>query len=97
MAVVSSIPPCLTFRMPLARKATGNHLKNSNPQEKLRALSQVFATLEIEYAKQFISGVRSTEAWDGKMSWRLVKKQTRSEVILESSRLIHILNIGCKD
>ena len=27
--VVSSIPPCVTFKTPLVRKATGNHLMNS--------------------------------------------------------------------
>ena len=26
---VSSIPPCVIFKTPLARKATGNHLMNS--------------------------------------------------------------------
>ena len=50
--VVSSIPPCVTFKTPLAKKATGNHLMNSTSLEKLRALSLVAATLEIEYATQ---------------------------------------------
>ena len=36
----------------LVRKATGNHVIKSNGLEKLRALSQVSATLEIEYATQ---------------------------------------------
>ena len=36
---------CLTSR--------GNHLVKSTSQEKISALSLVFATLEIEYAKQF--------------------------------------------
>ena len=50
--VVSSIPPCVTFKTPLVRKATGNHLMNSSSQAKLRALPLVSATLEIEYATQ---------------------------------------------
>ena len=48
--VVSSIPPCVIFKMLLVRKATGNHRVNSTSLEKLRALSLVSATLEIEYA-----------------------------------------------
>ena len=32
--VVSSIPPCVTFKTSLARKATGNHLMNSTSLEK---------------------------------------------------------------
>ena len=51
--VVSPIPPCVIFKMPLARKATGNHLMNSTFLEKLRAASLVAATLEIEYATEF--------------------------------------------
>ena len=51
--IVSSIPPCVTFKTPLARKATGNHLMNSTFLEKLRAASLVAATLEIEYATEF--------------------------------------------
>ena len=38
--------------MPLVRKPTGNHLMNSTSLEKLRALSLVSATLQIEYATQ---------------------------------------------
>ena len=38
-------------KAPFVRKATGNHLMNSTSLEKLRALSLVSATLEIEYAK----------------------------------------------
>ena len=51
--VFSWIPPCINFKTPLARKATGNHLMNSISLEKLRALSLVSATLEIKYAAQF--------------------------------------------
>ena len=50
---VSSIPPCVTFKTPLVRKAMGNHLIISTSLEKLRAQSLVSATLEIEYATQF--------------------------------------------
>ena len=32
--VVSSIPLCVTFKTPLVRKATGNHLMNSTFLEK---------------------------------------------------------------
>ena len=35
--VVSSIPPCVTFETPLARKATGNHLMNSTSVEKTQS------------------------------------------------------------
>ena len=31
--VVSSIPPCVTFKTPLVRKASGNHLMNSTSLE----------------------------------------------------------------
>ena len=50
--VASVIPPCVTFKAPLARKATGNHLINSTSLGKLRALYPVSASLEIEYATQ---------------------------------------------
>ena len=51
--VVSSIPPYVTFKAPLVRKATGNHLRKSISLEKnSRAQSVVSATLEIEYAAQ---------------------------------------------
>ena len=53
--VVSSIPPCVTFKTPLVRKATGNHLMKSISLEKLRALSLVSATLEIEHAMKLVS------------------------------------------
>ena len=49
-AVVSSIHPCVTIKAPLVRKATGNHLIKSTSLEKLRVLSLISATLEIEYA-----------------------------------------------
>ena len=32
--VVSSIPPCVTCKAPLVRKATGNHLTNSTSLER---------------------------------------------------------------
>ena len=32
--VVSSMPPCVTFKTPLARKVTGNHLLKSTSLEK---------------------------------------------------------------
>ena len=32
--VVSSFPPCVAFKTPLVRKATGNHLMNSTSLEK---------------------------------------------------------------
>ena len=50
--VVSSIPPFVTFKVPLVRMATGNHLMKSTSLDRLRALSLVSATLEIEYATQ---------------------------------------------
>ena len=34
---VSSIPPCVTFETPLARKATENHLTNSTSLEKTQS------------------------------------------------------------
>ena len=43
IGVVSSIPPFVTFKTPLVRKATGSHLMRSASLEK---------TLEIEYAVQ---------------------------------------------
>ena len=46
--VVSSIPPCVTFKTPLARKETQNRLMNATLEPSL-----VSATLEIEYATQF--------------------------------------------
>ena len=52
--VVSSIPPCVTFKTPLMRTATVNHLMNSTFPEKLRALSLVSAALEIETAMQLV-------------------------------------------
>ena len=50
--VVSSSPEGVTITTPLVRKATGSHLIKSNSLEKLRALSLVSATLEVEYATQ---------------------------------------------
>ena len=48
-------PSMCHFKTLLVRKATGEHLTNSTSLEKeLRALSLVSATLEIEYATQFI-------------------------------------------
>ena len=35
--VVSSIPQCVTFKMPLARKGTGNQLMNSTSLEKTQS------------------------------------------------------------
>ena len=51
--VVSSIPPCVTIKTLLVWKATGNHMNFTSLEKKLRALSLVSATLEIEYATQF--------------------------------------------
>ena len=48
--VVSSIPPCVTIKAPLTRKAKGNHLIKSISLEKTE--SPVSATLEIEFAKR---------------------------------------------
>ena len=42
------------FKSLLVRKATGNHLMNSASLEKLGVPSLVSATLEIEYATQFM-------------------------------------------
>ena len=50
--VVSSIPPCVTFKTPLVRKATGNHLMSSTSLKQLGP-SLVSATLEIEFAMQY--------------------------------------------
>ena len=47
------IPPHVKISMPLAREATDSPLAKSMSLEKLRALSLVSATLEIEYASQF--------------------------------------------
>ena len=52
---VSSNPKRVTMKMPLVRKVTVNHLMKSTSLEKLRALSLVSATLEIEYATQFLA------------------------------------------
>ena len=49
---VNSVPPCVTMKTPLLRKAMGNHLIKSTSLEKLRALSLVSATLKIEYPMQ---------------------------------------------
>ena len=35
--VVSSIPPCVTFKKPLVRRATGNYLMNSTSLEKTQS------------------------------------------------------------
>ena len=53
--VVSSIPPCITIKTPLARKATGNPLLKPTSLVKLSSLPLVSATLEIEYATQYSS------------------------------------------
>ena len=37
IGVVSSIPPCVIFKTPLVRKATGNHLMNSTSLEKTQS------------------------------------------------------------
>ena len=41
-ALVSSIPPCVTFKTPLVRKAMGNHLMNSTSLEKTQSLVSGF-------------------------------------------------------
>ena len=46
--VGSSIPAYVTMKTPLVWKATGNHLIKSTSLEKLRALSLVSTTLEID-------------------------------------------------
>ena len=51
--VVKHADSCFTMKTSLVRKATGNHLIKSTSLEKLRALSLVSATREIEYATQF--------------------------------------------
>ena len=53
--VGSSIPLCVTIKTPLVRKAMGSHLKKPLATNKLRALSLVSATLEIEYAMQYFA------------------------------------------
>ena len=50
--VVSSNPEHVTIKLPLVRKAMGNHLVKSTFLEKLRVLSMVSAKLEIEYVTQ---------------------------------------------
>ena len=55
--VVSSIPPCVTFKTPLVRKAMGSHLLNSTSLEKTHSPVSGSATLEIEYATQFIGPI----------------------------------------
>ena len=51
---MSSNPTRVTIETPLMRKAAGNTSSNLFPSEKLRALSLVSATLEIEYATQLV-------------------------------------------
>ena len=54
--VVSSSPTPVTFKTPLVRKATGNHLiKSTSLVKRLRALFLVSATLEVEYATQIVT------------------------------------------
>ena len=55
--VVSSNSTCVTIKAPFVRKAKKNHLNLSASLENtpfFGALSLVFATLEIEYATQFL-------------------------------------------
>ena len=52
VGVVSSNSTCVIRKALWMRKATGNHLIKSTFPAKLRALSLVSATLEIEYAMQ---------------------------------------------
>ena len=51
---VNSIPPCVAMKVPLVRKAKGNHLMNSTSLENLKALSLVSATLDIEYVTSLV-------------------------------------------
>ena len=53
---VSLIPPYVTIKTPLVRKATGT-TSESTSLEKLKTLSLVSATLEIKYAAQFLCAV----------------------------------------
>ena len=46
------IPPCVTFKAPLVRKATGNHLINSTSLEETHSPVSGSATLQINYAKR---------------------------------------------
>ena len=48
---------CATIKTPLARKAAGNHLVKVTFLDRLRAMSLVSATLEIEYGTQKLSGL----------------------------------------
>ena len=52
---MSSNPASVTIKAPLARKATGNHLRKPTSLGKTTALSLVSATLEIEYGTQIFN------------------------------------------
>ena len=51
--VVSLVPPCVTFKMPLVGKATGSHLMNSTSLEEIQSTVSGFYYAEIEYAMQY--------------------------------------------
>ena len=50
---MSSSPARVTIKIPMAKKAMGDHLIESTSLQKAQSLSLVSATLEIEYATQF--------------------------------------------
>ena len=102
---VSSIPPCVTSKTPMVRKATGNHLTSSTSVEETQSLSLVSATLEIEYAMYahlidicFVSlknGDESTRGPSCHYFLRCIKAQrsviARNEVKLAGKRSYHVI------
>ena len=90
---VSSIPPCVPFKTPLVRKAKGNHIMNSTSLGKLRALSRASATLEIEYATQFLQeNENEIEYLSNQISYHSIGSsiRCRSSVVARSNK-IHLI------
>ena len=52
--LVSSIPPCVTFKTPFVRKATGNHLMNSTSLDKTQSPVSGF-----RYARNWVNNAAS--------------------------------------
>ena len=78
--IVSLILTCVTFIMPLVRKAMGNHLMSSTSLEKFRVLSLVSATLKIECVMQFF--VESRNCFS---PFRLVNFEVLLTILMDNS------------
>ena len=78
--VVSSNPPCITMKTPLARKAMGNNLIKSTSLKILRAWSLVSATLAIEYATQFDMFSREKPVADQRINGTHLFRQLHSAI-----------------